>query len=119
MMNSGKETGAWEYLRIATPVLTTLGLFIIGYIGSSLSGHMNQMETQIVGKIDKLDDKIFKHMTNDEIHIPRASMVDRASFDIINQVRAAQISEIKAEICDVKTLLIQAREEDGYGKRTQ
>jgi hypothetical protein len=117
-MTSGKETGAWEYLRIATPVLTTLGLFIIGYVGSSLGGHMNQMETQIVLKIDKLDDKIFKHMTNDEIHVLRSTVVDKAMFDVINQVRVAQIQDIKAEICDVKTLLIQAQQEAKNGKST-
>lgn len=108
-MDNGK--GTWEYLRIVTPVLTTIGLFIIGMVGSSLGGHMDRLENSLTVQISKLDDKVFRHLTNDDIHAVRSTMVDKSTFDLINQLRVAQIAEIKAEICDVKTLVIEARQE--------
>ena len=110
-MTESKNTGVWEYLRIATPVLTTLGLFIVGLVGSNLSNNVNRMETQLLAQMGKIDDKLFRHLTNDEIHMPRSTMVDKQQFDLINTIRASQLADLKAEICDVKTLVMETREE--------
>ena len=72
---------------------------------------MDRLENSLTVQISKLDDKVFRHLTNDDIHAVRSTMVDKNTFDLINQLRAAQIAEIKAEICDVKTLVIESRQE--------
>ena len=116
-MDNGNK-GVWEYLRIATPVLTTLGLFIIGFMGSSIGGHMDKMEIRLGAKIDKLDDKLFKHLTNDDIHAVRSTLVNKAQFDLINQIRTAQMGEIKSELCDLKTLVIEGTREASINATT-
>lgn len=116
-MENGK--GTWEYLRIATPVLTTLGLFIIGMVGSSLGGQINRMDTQLCAKIDKLDDKVFSHLTNEDLHALRSTIVDKAQFDLVNEMRLAQIKDIQSEILSVKTLVIEVREEARCNAKTK
>ena len=57
-------------------------------------------------KIDDVDNKIFIHMTNHDIHVPRSTMVSRAEFDLINDIRAAQFADIKENLASIRILLI-------------
>jgi hypothetical protein len=107
--SNGNSKGIWEYLRIVTPVLTTLGLFIVALVGNGINTRIDRMETQVCTSIEKVDEKLFKHLTNEELHVVRSTIVDKAQFDLINQIRAAQIAEIKTDMSDIKLLLMQDR----------
>ena len=54
-----------EWFRIITPASVTIILFLT---------------LQLLGKIDKLDDKVFKHLTNDELHSTRSQTISKAEF---------------------------------------
>lgn len=115
-MENGK--GVWEYLRIATPVLTTLGLFIIGYMGSSLGNQISNTKTEIIQKVDKLDDKLFRHLTNDEMHTPRSIAVDKNQFELINQMRSEQITDLRTRVECLKDEVKDLQREVENGSRT-
>ena len=50
----------WEWLRIITPILVTINLFIVGQIWVQLAD---------------LNQKVYAHVTNNDLHIPRAEFV--------------------------------------------
>ena len=60
--------GIWAI--ICTCVIAGLLSFNIFYLGS------------IKGDIGKLDDKIFIHLTNADIHVPRGYVVSKAEFSM-------------------------------------
>ncbi len=41
------------------------------------------------------DEKLFKHLTNDEIHTPKSIVVSKAEFDIYQVFRDKQMSDLK------------------------
>jgi hypothetical protein len=53
-----------------------------------------------------LDEKVFKHMTNDEIHAPRSQYVSLTTFDLYQKFRELQINaqdkKINDEFCSLK-----------------
>jgi hypothetical protein len=108
-MKNGSSKGVWEYLRIVTPVLTTLGLFIVALVGNGLNIRIDRMETQVCTAIEKVDEKMFKHLTNEDLHVARSTIVDKATFDLMNQIRVAQIADLKSDIADVKTIVLENR----------
>jgi len=77
-----------EWFRVITPVLVTVSIFIAA---------------MLLAKVDKIDDRMFHHFTNDEIHVPREYNVSQAEFDMYakfaNQERTAIIKAID-KICD-------------------
>lgn len=94
---SGKIT-IFEALRFVTPILSAGTLFVVGLLFS---------------RIDKLDDKIFKHLTNDDIHTPKMVVVTRPEFEIYQQMRDRQMQDIKEAVLrqssdtkDIKDLLV-------------
>ena len=74
-----------EYFRIISPFL----LLVLTWISASINNRLANIE-----------DKLFKHLTNDEIHCPRSIMVPRAEFDLITKMREQQIKDIKDTIKD-------------------
>ena len=80
----------WEYLRFITPLLLTIALFMIGQINS---------------EIKDLNAKMFVHLTNEEIHTPRGLVVSQEAFTLYQTMRDSQMSDIKSNIIDIKTLL--------------
>lgn len=69
-----------ESFRIVTPILVTVAIFILGNVFST---------------VNKIDDKLFKHLTNDEIHTARTQIVSKAEFDLISKIREDQYKDIK------------------------
>ena len=53
------ERNGWTWLRILTPILVTVNLFIVGQIWVQLS---------------ELNQKVYAHVTNAEMHIPRSEL---------------------------------------------
>ena len=63
--NGNGAKRAIETFRLITPVLVTVCIFIVSGISIQLA---------------KLDNKVFVHLTNHEIHIPRGQVVGQAEF---------------------------------------
>ena len=63
--NGNGAKRAIETFRLITPVLVTVCIFIVSGISIQLA---------------KLDNKVFVHLTNHEIHIPREQVVSQAEF---------------------------------------
>ncbi|MCK9626550.1 MAG: hypothetical protein M0R23_08865 [Bacteroidales bacterium] len=49
-----------------------------------------------------IDEKIFKHLTNDEIHIPRDYVVSKAEFDLNKKFRDDFSNRVMESICELK-----------------
>jgi len=79
-----------EYMRWITPVLVTICIFFL---------------TVINAKVDKIDDKLFKHLTNDELHPPKTLFVTRAEFSIYQEFRATQMEDFNDSMKEIKELL--------------
>jgi len=76
-MTPDEPNNSWRFLRLLTPILVTINLFILG---------------QIWIQVSNLNAKIFHHQTNAEIHFPRSEM------DVLRH----DLSEMRREI--IKTI---------------
>jgi hypothetical protein len=56
-----------EWSKFITPVLVTIAIFMLGTIMSQVS---------------RIDEKLFHHLANDEIHMPRSLYVSKAEFEM-------------------------------------
>ena len=61
MKNDGRR------IRCITPVLVTIVIFMLG---------------TIMAQVNRIDEKLFHHLANDEIHMPRALYVSKAEFEM-------------------------------------
>jgi len=90
-------TGEWK--KFITPVLVTIALFMLGNISVQIS---------------KLDEKIFHHIANAEIHAPRSQFVSKAEFDVqckfVERENDRIVKAIEDLRCDIKGK-IDGREE--------
>ena len=77
-------------LRYVMTGLLTVNLFILGLVATNVS---------------KIDDKLFRHLTNDEIHMPREYVTTKAEFIIYKEFYQQGTNDIKAAINDLKDSL--------------
>ena len=56
-----------NWAKYITPVLVTIAIFMLG---------------NIMAQVGRVDEKLFHHLANDEIHMPRSLYVSKAEFDI-------------------------------------
>jgi len=83
-----------EYLRLFTPIFT----FVVGILVSI-----------VLGQVNKIDDKLFKHLTNDELHAPRSIVITKPEFMFYQQMRDEQMVSIKDAVCEIKALVKNRR----------
>jgi len=57
--------GGWT--KFITPVLVTIAIFMLG---------------TIMTQVSRIDEKLFHHLANDEIHMPRSLYVSKAEFEM-------------------------------------
>jgi hypothetical protein len=88
--SSSKANIVYEIMRFITPTGMAIVLAFV---------------TNINAKIDRLDDKVFKHLTNDEIHAPRSMFVEKTNFDMYQKMRDAQIATNDRTIQEIKTMI--------------
>jgi len=98
-----------EYFKLFTPFM----IIIVSLIGWSIKEQVNDMRSNILSiqcQVVSIDDKIFKHLTNEEIHMPRSTIATKGEFDLVYQVRERQFIELKQAInnlsLDVKTIML-------------
>ena len=81
-----------EIFRWLTPIMLTVAIAIL---------------TSSSNTINKIDDKMFKHLTNDEIHAPRTQFVNKTEFDLYQKFRNEQMTQINSSICDLKNVILE------------
>jgi len=86
-----------EYLRVLTPVF----LFSLNL----LAGVLIANQSKVLESIDKLDTKVFIHLTNDNIHIPKDSVVSRVEYKVYQDMRSDQMDEMRKGIIEIKDIL--------------
>jgi len=95
MSENGNGKKSWtENFRIFTPILVTISIFLLGAILSTMN---------------RIDENLFKHLTNDEIHTPRAVVITRAEFDIYQNFRNKQNDDLKSSLCRIEDLLSKGK----------
>jgi hypothetical protein len=92
------KTTFGEGVKYLTPILVTIALFMIGGMRSD----MTKVETSLSAQISSVDIKLFKHLTNDEIHTPKSIVISKPEFTIYQTMRDKQMSDIKEMITDVR-----------------
>jgi len=68
-----------ESFRVFTPILITIAIFMLG---------------QVIATTNKIDDKLFKHLTNDELHSPRSMIINKAEFNMYKEMLDRQVQQI-------------------------
>ncbi len=87
---NGRKTS--EIFRWLTPIMLTVAIAIL---------------TSLSNTVNKIDDKMFKHLTNDEIHAPRSIFVNKTEFDLYQKFRDNQMVAIDKNICDIKNMMVE------------
>jgi len=76
-----------EWFRFVTPVLVTVAITMVGSLKSD---------------VKDIDNKMFAHLTNDEIHATRSTIVTKAEFDLAYEVRERQFQSLTKTMEDLR-----------------
>ena len=76
-----------SWTKYITPVLVTIALFMLG---------------TIMAQVGRVDEKLFHHLANDEIHMPRALYVSKAEFDMQSRFIEKENDRIIKAIDDLR-----------------
>jgi len=79
-----------EYFRVVTPMLLTVGIFMLG---------------NIISLTNKIDDKLFKHLTNDDMHVIRSTVVTKAEYDVMLKVNSDRYIRIENQLDNICILV--------------
>jgi len=74
--------------KYITPVLVTIAIFMLG---------------SIMAQVSRVDEKLFHHLANDEIHMPRSLYVSKAEFDIQSRFIEKENDRIIKAIDDLRS----------------
>lgn len=80
-----QNSAGWT--KYITPVLVTIALFMLG---------------SIMAQVSRVDEKLFHHLANDEIHMPRSLYVSKAEFDIQSRFIEKENDRIIRAIDDLR-----------------
>ena len=94
MQNSGNWT------KYITPVLVTIAIFMLG---------------TIMAQMNRIDEKLFQHLANDQIHMPRSQYVSKAEFDLHCKFFEKENERILKAIDDLRNDL-KVRSRNGRNK---
>jgi len=87
--------GSW--IKYITPVLVTIAIFMLG---------------TIMAQVNRIDEKLFQHLANDQIHMPRSQFVSKAEFDLHCKFFEKENDRILKAIDDLRNDL-KVRSRDG------
>lgn len=77
--------GGWT--KYITPVLVTIAIFMLG---------------TIMAQVSRIDEKLFHHLANDEIHMPRSLYVSKAEFEMQSRFIEKENDRIIKAIDDLR-----------------
>ena len=89
-----------NWTKYITPVLVTIALFMLG---------------EVMAQVGRVEEKLFHHLSNDEIHMPRSLYVSKAEFDIQSRFIEKENDRILRAIDDLRTDL-KAEYTNGKGR---
>ena len=98
-MMTPKKIHWTEYFRIITPFLL---LVITGYASI------------INGRLCDIDNKLFEHLTNAELHFPRTQVVTKLEYDAIQRMRDKQWQLLELQLQDIKSLIRVGNTRDSF-----
>ncbi|MDD5512377.1 MAG: hypothetical protein PHD09_01235 [Candidatus Omnitrophica bacterium] len=75
------------WTKYITPVLVTITIFMLG---------------SIMAQMNRIDEKLFHHLANDEIHMPRSLYVSKAEFEIQSRFIEKENDRIIKAIDDLR-----------------
>lgn len=76
-----------SWTKYITPVLVTIAIFMLG---------------NIMAQVGRVDDKLFHHLSNDEIHMPRSQFVTKAEFDLHSKFSDKETERILKAIDELR-----------------
>ncbi len=86
------QNGSWT--KYITPVLVTIAIFMLGVI---------------MAQVNRIDEKLFHHLANDEIHMPRSLYVSKAEFEMQSRFIEKENDRIIKAIDELKSDLKSGR----------
>ena len=90
-----------EYFRLITPFM----LVVLSFVGWSINLRIETIDK----KIQSLDDKLFIHLTNEEIHTPRSLVVSQEAFMLYQSMRDKEIKIMADNIAEIKNMLFRKK----------
>ena len=88
------------WTKYITPVLVTITIFMLG---------------NIMAQMGRVEERLFHHLANDEIHMPRSQFVSKAEFEIQSRFIEKENDRILRAIDDLRNDL-KAEYTNGKGK---
>lgn len=76
-----------NWVKYITPVLVTIAIFMLG---------------NLTVQIGHVEDKLFHHLSNDEIHMPRSQYVTKAEFDLHSKFSEKETDRILKAIDELR-----------------
>lgn len=80
-----------ENFRVITPILLLVMSAFLTYLIADFSNFKTDIKTQLTC----IDEKMFKHLTNDEMHSPRSLIITKPEFEMYQSMRDKQMNDIK------------------------
>jgi len=93
-----RNNGSWT--KYITPILMTIAIFMLG---------------TIMAQVNRIDEKLFEHLANDQIHMPRSQFVSKAEFDLHCKFFEKENDRILKAIDDLRNDL-KVKSRDGRSK---
>jgi len=75
------------WTKYITPVLVTITIFMLG---------------NIMAQMGRVEERLFHHLSNDEIHLPRSQFVSKAEFEIQSRFIEKENDRILRAIDDLR-----------------
>jgi hypothetical protein len=95
---SDTNNKSWmEHLRLVTP-------FLIVVLGFYVNG-MNNSIIEVKTSINSMQAELFHHLTNSDLHMPRASVTSKDEFVIYQAMRDKQMADLKEELFRIEAML--------------
>lgn len=104
---------AW--FRFITPILVTIAVVMLGSMERNVNEKfigINEKIGIISSTVTDIDIKLFKHLTNDEMHSPRSLIVTKPEFLIYQNLRDIQMKDIKDGVNRIFDLMEKHSERD-------
>ena len=80
-----------EWFRFVTPVLVTIAITMVGSLKSD---------------IKDIDNKMFAHLTNEDLHMPRSRIASQAEFTLYREYTDKNMDTLMATIAKMESRII-------------